>query len=52
MRTHNRQNAASNDRARGRHDLDWRVEDVTRRSLDEMVCTLARQANERFVHHA
>ncbi|WP_293967749.1 hypothetical protein [Sphingomonas sp.] len=53
MRKRSAQDSApSRDRIGGRQDLDRRVEDVTRRSIDEMVCTLTRQANERFLQHA
>ena len=53
MRKPNRQNAGSDrDRLRGRQDLDRRVETVTRRSIDGMITTIARQAHERFPQHA
>lgn len=53
MRNRQRHNAAPiRDGYGQRGDLDRRVEEVTQQSLDAMVCTLARRANERFLQHA
>lgn len=53
MRKKHRFNATPAKDAYGRRfDLDRRVEIVTQRSLDEMVCILARQANEDLLQHA
>jgi hypothetical protein len=52
MRNRQRYNAAPLRDDHGRPvGLDRRVEAVTQQSLDEMVCTLARRANERFLQH-